>query len=202
MTASTDTLTLRQGDTPMPQAISATLRSAAPAAAHRSGRRAAAAGAALALALACLSPTAALADEQRRPSAPQATERLPLDDLRGRDAACRGDADADAEAYTRTELFFGLSRPGGVVTEDDFKTFVDLRVTPRFPDGLTVIAGNGQFRAASGATIVEGAKLLVLLYPRRDRDAGRKIEHIRDDYKRQFQQESVLRADEPSCVSF
>jgi hypothetical protein len=106
------------------------------------------------------------------------------------------------DAFGRTELFFGLSRPGGVVTEEDFKNFLDARVTPRFPDGLTLLAGSGQFRSADGTILSEGAKLLILLYPRHDRDAHAKIEQIRGDYKAQFQQESVLRADEAACVSF
>lgn len=113
---------------------------------------------------------------------------------------CRGLP--DAESFVRTELFFGLSRPGGVVTEQDFKGFVDVYVTPRFPDGLTLLSGVGQFRDASGTIIVEGSKLLILLYPRRDRDADSKIEQIRTDYKRAFQQQSVLRSDDASCVSF
>jgi Protein of unknown function (DUF3574) len=107
-----------------------------------------------------------------------------------------------AETVARTELFFGLSRPGGVISDEDFKNFLDVRVTPRFPDGLTLLSGSGQFRNASGVTIVEGSKLLILLYPARDASANAKIEQIRSDYKAQFQQESVLRVDELSCVSF
>jgi Protein of unknown function (DUF3574) len=107
-----------------------------------------------------------------------------------------------AESFVRTELFFGLSRPGGVVSEAEFKTFVDARVTPRFPDGLTLISGIGQFREASQAITVEGSKLLILLYPKQDAEANRKIEQIRSDYKQTFQQQSVLRADEASCASF
>jgi Protein of unknown function (DUF3574) len=107
-----------------------------------------------------------------------------------------------AESFVRTELFFGLSRPGGVVSEAEFKAFVDARVTPRFPDGLTLISGVGQFREANQAITVEGSKLLILLYPKQDADANRKIEQIRSDYKQTFQQQSVLRADEASCASF
>jgi hypothetical protein len=117
-----------------------------------------------------------------------------------RDLRC--DDEIDAAPFARTDLFFGLSRPGGVITEEDFKTFVDARVTPRFPDGLTVLSGFGQFRNAAGVTIVEGSKLLILLYPRRDPEASRKIEAIRSDYKWQFTQESVLRVDQISCTSF
>jgi Protein of unknown function (DUF3574) len=107
-----------------------------------------------------------------------------------------------ARPFVRTELFFGLSRPGGTVSEAEFKTFVDSRITPRFPDGLTLISGIGQFREASQAIIVESSKVLILLYPRQDAEANRKIEQIRSDYKQTFQQQSVLRADEASCVSF
>jgi Protein of unknown function (DUF3574) len=122
------------------------------------------------------------------------------DDLRR--LRCR-QIDGGAEAFSRTELFFGLSRPGGVITEADFKSFVDVAVTPRFPDGLTVLSGVGQFRDSSGTIIVEGAKQMILLYPRGDRDAAdKKIEQIRSDYKRAFQQQSVLRTDDVSCVSF
>lgn len=102
----------------------------------------------------------------------------------------------------RAELFFGLSRPGGVVTEAEFQTFVDVRVTPRFPDGLTLLSGIGQFRDASSTIVVEGSKLLILLHPAGDPRAERSIEHIRDDYRRQFQQHCVLRANDLSCVSF
>ena len=123
-----------------------------------------------------------------------------VDFVRKTESRCR--AGFGAESFVRTELFFGLSRPGGVVSEAEFKEFVDSRVTPRFPDGLTLISGIGQFREASQAIIAEGAKLLILLYPRQDAEANRKIEQIRRDYKQTFQQQSVLRADEASSVSF
>ena len=113
---------------------------------------------------------------------------------------CRGLA--GAESFARTELFFGLSRPGGTVSEAEFQAFVNDHVTPSFPDGLTLLSGVGQFRDASGTILVEGSKLLVLLYPRRDRDADAKIEQIRLVYREAFQQQSVLRTDEVSCVSF
>ena len=123
-----------------------------------------------------------------------------VDFVRKNEPRCRGDF--GAKSFVRTELFFGLSRPGGVISEAEFKAFVDSRVTPRFPDGLTLLSGIGQFREASQAITVEGAKLLILLYSRQDAEANRKIEQIRSDYKQTFQQQSVLRADETSCVSF
>ncbi len=106
------------------------------------------------------------------------------------------------ELFSRTELFFGLSRAGGPdVTEAEFQHFVDSEVTPRFPDGLTLLGGKGQFKDSTGTVVREGAKLLVLLY-RFDQESNRAVEEIRDEYKRDFQQESVLRVDEQTCVSF
>lgn len=105
------------------------------------------------------------------------------------------------ELFARTELFFGLSTPGGVVTEEEFQAFVDSKITPRFPDGLTLLSGKGQFRDATNVIIQEGTKLLILLYPF-SKARNTDVEQIRVDYKDAFQQQSVLRVDEQSCVSF
>jgi len=107
------------------------------------------------------------------------------------------------ELWNRTELFFGTSKPDGtVVTDQEFKRFLDEVVTPRFPDGLTLLAGFGQFRNSHGNIIQERSMLLILLYPLSTRDSGRKIEEIRTAYTRAFQQESVLRVDSLGKVSF
>lgn len=102
----------------------------------------------------------------------------------------------------RTELFFGLSRSNGPdVTEEEFQHFVDTEVTPRFPDGLTLLTGRGQFKGSTGTIIQEGSKVLILLYPFNQK-SNRAVEQIREAYKDTFQQESVLRVDGQSCVSF
>jgi Protein of unknown function (DUF3574) len=103
--------------------------------------------------------------------------------------------------FVRTELFFGLSRPHGRITERQFDRFVDEVVTPRFPDGLTVLAGDGQFRLADGDIIEERSKLLILLHPGDDVDS-KEIEEIRVAYIDEFEQQSVLRTDERTCISF
>jgi hypothetical protein len=105
------------------------------------------------------------------------------------------------DPFVRTELFFGLSRPGGRITERQFDRFLDAEVTPRFPDGLTVLSGDGQFRLADGTIIEERSKIVVLLHGDDDVDS-KQIDEIRAAYVDAFDQESVLRADAPSCVSF
>lgn len=106
------------------------------------------------------------------------------------------------ELFHKTELFFGLSRSNGPdVTEQQFQNFVDSEVTPRFPDGLILLTGTGQFKGSNGTIIQEGSKLLILLYPFNP-NSSLEVEKIREAYKVDFQQESVLRVDEQSCVSF
>jgi Protein of unknown function (DUF3574) len=102
----------------------------------------------------------------------------------------------------RTDLFFGLRKPNGTeVDRAEFQRFLDREVTPRFPDGFTLLSGNGQFKNARGAILKERSHLLILLYPIAA-TSNQQIEQIRKAYITAFQQQSVLRADELSCASF
>lgn len=107
-----------------------------------------------------------------------------------------------AEVWARTELYFGTNKANGVVTDAEFGNFVDTEVTRLFPDGLTLLTGYGQFRSSTGALIREKSHLLILLYPPQAQDANKKVQEIRDLYKKAFGQESVLRVDSFSLVSF
>jgi hypothetical protein len=105
--------------------------------------------------------------------------------------------------WNRTELYFGTGRPdGSVVSDEEFMQFVDQQVTPRFPDGLTLLAGYGQFRNSAGIINKEKSLVLILFYPPQMRDASKLIQQIRETYKAMFQQESVLRADSNNFISF
>jgi len=111
---------------------------------------------------------------------------------------------AAATKWIRTELYFGRNKPdGSEVSESDWQKFVDEFVTPRFPDGLTAIDGDGQFRGKDNVIVREKSKILILLYPRKDRKASNaRIEEIRTEYKKRFDQESVLRVDLITLVIF
>jgi Protein of unknown function (DUF3574) len=114
-----------------------------------------------------------------------------------------GPVSSQSTSFYRTELYFGSERPdGSEVTEQELERFVDDEVTPRFPDGLTLLTGEGQFRDSSGEIIEEHSYVLILLYPPNDKEANAEIEEIREDYKRAFEQESVLRVDDLEQVSF
>jgi hypothetical protein len=113
---------------------------------------------------------------------------------------------AEAEPWVRTELFFGTAKPdGSAVSETEWRAFLDTEITSRFPDGLTVLNANGQWQGEGDEIVQERSKLVVLLYPRSAVDeSNAEIEAIRTAYEDQFQQESVLRADDdrPVCTSF
>lgn len=93
--------------------------------------------------------------------------------------------------FVQDELYFGRNKPVGTVSERDFQKFLQNEVTPRFPDGLTVIDANGQFLGSNGI-IREKTKLLILIHFNTQED-NQEIQEIVDGYKKQFQQESVLR---------
>jgi hypothetical protein len=105
--------------------------------------------------------------------------------------------------FARTELFFGRAKPdGSMVTDEEFRSFLDKVITPRFASGLTALPGTGQFRGSNGMVMREGSVFVILLYPADDVNSSKRIEEIRETYKKAFAQESVLRVDGESCVSF
>ena len=107
------------------------------------------------------------------------------------------------DVWRRTELYFGSNRPDKPpVSMAQFMCFLETDVTPLFPDGLTLLTGIGQFRNAQGVTEREQAFVLILLFPLDAEDANEKIQAIRESYKRQFKQQSVLRVDSLSRISF
>jgi hypothetical protein len=111
-----------------------------------------------------------------------------------------------AEPWLRTELFFGTAKPdGSAVSDAEWESFLDAEITPRFPDGLTVLSGAGQWQGEDEVIVEERSKIVILLYPREaSNESNAEIEEIRAAYEQRFQQESVLRADDdrPVCTSF
>lgn len=101
------------------------------------------------------------------------------------------------------ELAFGRNigdRPG--VSDADFKRFAAEEITPRFPDGFTVLDGTGQWRDAERHRIVhEKSKLVTITFAEQPTKRAALTE-IAEIYKQRFRQQSVLVAVRQSCVSF
>lgn len=98
----------------------------------------------------------------------------------------------------RTDLFMGMEKPDGEVTETEFNTFLENIVVPVFPDGLTVLDADGRWNSPERGLVKERSKILVLLHD----GADESIESIRATYKSLFSQDSVLRLDYNVNVSF
>lgn len=106
------------------------------------------------------------------------------------------------EAMLTAELLFGRKigdRLG--VSEAAFRRFIDEEVTPRFPDGLTVLNASGQYRDADSRLIREPSKLLLIAL--KDEPEGRaRLAAVAQAYKTRFHQQSVGTILRPACVSF
>ena len=64
-----------------------------------------------------------------------------------------------------------------------------------------MLKGNGQFRGEDRIIRKETSYVLIVLYPDETRErSGRKLNEIREIYKDLFQQQSVLRVDDPLVV--
>jgi hypothetical protein len=109
--------------------------------------------------------------------------------------------------WVRTELYFSLGdwTETALSTEAELKwaKFLDAEVTPRFPDGLSVIDVYGQWRGAKPGAVVERERSRLLVIVHADTtDADMKLEAIRTAWKQQAGEESVLRVSVPADVSF
>lgn len=96
-------------------------------------------------------------------------------------------------------LYFGRDRPGGEVSEAEWAAFLAQEVTPRFPDGLSVINVAGQSRDVAGPVGRERTKLLIVVIF--DAPAHQaKVEAIVEAYNRRFGQHGVFRAEHAVCA--
>jgi hypothetical protein len=73
-------------------------------------------------------------------------------------------------------------------------------VTPRFPSGLTVWPAAGQWRGNDGEVVREASYVLNLLHAP-DAKSEADVVAIVTEYKKQFEQEAVLRVRSAACLS-
>jgi hypothetical protein len=112
------------------------------------------------------------------------------------------------QAMKQAQLFFGRNVAGrGMVSDEEWRRFLDEEVTSRFPAGFSVADIDGQYRNAGGGITRERSKELLIIIPGGTADAAgaadaAKLAAIRDAYKRRFSQESVLLVESPVCAGF
>jgi hypothetical protein len=101
----------------------------------------------------------------------------------------------------QVDLYFGLVAKDREIGEAEWAAFLNEEVTPRFPDGLSVIDIAGQYRNPTGHISRERSKLLVVIVLDAPAHLA-KVQAIVDAYKKQFNQLSVLRVERTICAVF
>jgi hypothetical protein len=90
----------------------------------------------------------------------------------------------------------------GFVTRAAWRRFLAREITPRFPDGLTVIEAYGQWRDPATMRISrEPSTVVVIAMPGATADYLR-LNEIAEAYKTRFRQQSVGVIVRSACASF
>ena len=109
------------------------------------------------------------------------------------------------QGWMETRLYFGLGpadEPDKGVSEAAWREFLDKEVTPRFPDGLSVVDVYGQWQG-KGETAPERlrSKMLLIDHPG-DAASRAKLDAIRAAWKQKTGDQSVLMVTAAAEVSF
>jgi hypothetical protein len=101
----------------------------------------------------------------------------------------------------RAELFFGRAIGNRLgVTDRLWQRYVDRELTPRFPDGLTVVDGSGRWRAGD-AIKRERSKIVIVVTPD-NAEMRARIAAAMNIYIVQFKQKSVGLVMQTVCAGF
>ena len=103
------------------------------------------------------------------------------------------------QSQVRTAQLFLGAKPPAKLNDADLRAFVDQEVTPRFPDGVTVVDGGGQWKGSADQLVREAAKVVLIVLPAKG-DAIARIETVRTAYRVRFKQDTVVVIPQPACV--
>jgi hypothetical protein len=114
-----------------------------------------------------------------------------------------GPAASEEVAAVQSALYFGLkSDDGSGVSEQEWSAFLAEIVTPRFPDGLTVLDAYGQSRlivAESDAVGSQPTKVLIVVRAPTP-EAASLLAEIKNEYRRRFAKSRVFHTDTPVTI--
>jgi hypothetical protein len=88
------------------------------------------------------------------------------------------------------------------VSRAEWEEFAATEVTPRFPDGFTVLDGRGQWRNPDTGALAREDSLVVLVVAAPGPETTRRLEETAAAWRRQFRQRSVGIVTAPVCAAF
>jgi hypothetical protein len=106
---------------------------------------------------------------------------------------------APGESPVQTAQMFVGSR-AAPVSEARVRSFVNREVTPRFPDGVTVVDGGGQWTGDENRMIREANKVVLIVLPPHTHALGRMLS-LRRAYRAEFRRWPVMVVPPPACAS-
>ncbi len=109
------------------------------------------------------------------------------------------------QGWVDTKLYFGLGpadHPDQGISEARWRGFLDIEITPRFPDGLSVEDVYGQWQG-KGQSVPERLHTKIVIIDYLDSQENRtRVDAIRAAWKKMTGDQSVLRVTVPADVSF
>ena len=105
------------------------------------------------------------------------------------------------EPVTEYRMFFGLKdKAGKPVAEEEWQRFLADNITPRFPAGLTVFDGNGQWVPPSGKLQREPVKVVLVAVSEDPAQLKKRVDGISAEYAKRFNQYAVFLIAGSACA--
>lgn len=104
------------------------------------------------------------------------------------------------QAQMRTAQLFLEAKAPARLSDADLRRFVEQEVTPRFPNGVTMVAGGGRWKGAQNRMIRDAAKVVLIVLPAKG-DPQASVEAVRTAYRTRFNQNAVVVMPPPACVA-
>ncbi len=107
------------------------------------------------------------------------------------------------EQQVTAQLFYGRAhKDGSQINAAEWADYVAKDVTPRFPDGLTVIDASGQWKHPKTGRVMREKSTIIEIVTSGSPETWSRMQELRDIYKKRFQQEMVGLVVNLSCASW
>ena len=101
------------------------------------------------------------------------------------------------------ELFLARDVKGRqLLTDAEWAEFAAQTIAPNFPDGFTLLDGEGQWRNPQTGQIASGRTKILFVAAKPEPDLSRRLSGVIDAYKTQFHQQSVGIITRDTCAAF